>query len=222
MLKKIVVIVLVASLAVVAGLFVLESKQADTDVGARVMKSENGNDGLDKFKEIVEKKKYEHEQGKDFESNTEFFDGVGYTKINVYELFDICERKDAKLVGNRFVMRGVVYNAGQQDTGSSFILMRHTLWCCEDHAVSFGFWVDSPKAESFENGQWVKVYGKLEKGGQDVTAIKTDSDDMKKINLAPNVDIEKNWVFAATRIENVKAPEQLHISYWNTKEPFYY
>lgn len=218
MVKKIIAVVLVFAVTSLAGLFVLRSQQNDTKAAVSVAKSEN----LSLIDSSAIKQKNGREEAEAPKVAEEIVDGVSYTKINVYELFDICERKDAKLIGDNFVMRGVVFNESQLGKDIPFVLMRHNLWCCEDHAVSFGFRVDPAKAESFENGQWVKVYGKLEKGQLVADAELPSAEQMKKINLSPNIDIEKNWIFSAVKVEKVSAPEQLYITYWNTKKPFYY
>ncbi|HAS88387.1 MAG TPA: hypothetical protein DCS48_03660 [Desulfovibrio sp.] len=218
MVKKIIAVVLVFAVTSVAALFVLRSRKNDTKAEVRAVKSEN----LSLIDSSTIKQKNGREEAEASKEAEEIVDGVSYTKINVYELFDICERKDAKLIGDHFVMRGVVFNESQLGKDSPFVLMRHNLWCCEDHAISFGFRIDTAKAESLENGQWVKVYGKLEKGQLAADAEFPSTEQMKKINLPPSIDIEKNWIFSAVKVEKVSAPEQLYITYWNTKKPFYY
>ncbi|NDV28718.1 hypothetical protein [Desulfovibrio sp. JC010] len=221
MLKKILAAALLFSVATAAGLFILKSTQPKANTAEDISKSDTDTAGLAEFKITTDKKKDGQEQRSDSDIK-ESLNGITYTKINVYELYDICERKDNALIGGNYVMRGVVYNEKQLGKDTSFVLMRHNLWCCPDHSISFGFRVNFDKAESLRNGQWVKVYGKLEKGALDAEAAMPSAEEMERINLAPNVDVEKNWIFTASKVEKVSAPEQLYITYWNTKEPFYY
>lgn len=218
MAKKIIAVVLVFAVTSVAGLLVLRSRKNDTKAAVSAAKSEN----LSLIDSSAIKQKNGRGEAEAPKETEEIIDGVSYTKINVYELFDICERKDAKLIGDNFVMRGVVFNESQLGKDTSFVLMRHNLWCCADHAISFGFRIALAKAESFENGQWVKVYGKLEEGQLAADAELPSAEQMKKINLPLSIDIEKNWIFRAVKVEKVSAPEQPHITYWNTEKPFYY
>jgi uncharacterized membrane protein YcgQ (UPF0703/DUF1980 family) len=178
--------------------------------------------GLLSLKAEADKAKHIQETARTAEAGKESIDGVEYVKINVFELFDICERKDTVRIGDDFVMRGVVYNDGPFAADKQFLILRPTLWCCEEHSVSFGFRVDYDKLDSLRSGEWVKVRGKLSKSGGELKKDPTLGAGLKKIDLPAAVDIEKSWVFIPDAVERTSPPEQFHITYWNTKEPFYY
>jgi uncharacterized repeat protein (TIGR03943 family) len=89
--------------------------------------------------------------------------GQEYIKINLGELYAISQEGLEEERADRYVARGIVKRSPELDEIGQFVLLRVFIWCCFADAVAVGFRVQGDQPEKFLDGQWVRVYGKLEK-----------------------------------------------------------
>ena len=89
-------------------------------------------------------------------------DSQEYIKINLGELYAISEKGLEEQRAARYVARGIVKRNPELDKIGQFVLLRVFMWCCFADAVAVGFRVKGDQPEEFLDGQWVRVYGKLQ------------------------------------------------------------
>jgi uncharacterized repeat protein (TIGR03943 family) len=89
-------------------------------------------------------------------------DGEEYIKINLGELYAISEKGLEEDRAAHYVARGIVKRNPELDEIGQFVLLRVFIWCCFADAVAVGFRVQDDQPEEFLDGQWVRVYGKLQ------------------------------------------------------------
>lgn len=152
-----------------------------------------------------------------FNNSREQKNGIDYIKINTFELYELCDSKGHEFTGKPFVMRGIVYKPEHLISMGEFGLMRISMWCCAADSTAFGFRIPYDNLNSLKKGSWVKVYGHLEKQ----SGNKSKNSDSKS-NFAKYDEIHKKWYFKADYIETTDKPEKPFITYWSSKEPFYY
>jgi uncharacterized membrane protein YcgQ (UPF0703/DUF1980 family) len=144
-------------------------------------------------------------------------DGQEYIKINIYELYNLCQRNAEALEGKSYVMRGMVYKPKEQTKEGQFGLMRATIWCCAADATAFGFLVPSSNIDKLTEGSWIAVYGRpVKKNG---TAMNRTTSD-KSLDL--NEDDQNPWIFETDSIEFVDEPRIPFIIYFRENEPYMY
>jgi len=96
-------------------------------------------------------------------SSRETYNGREYTKINLGELFQLCLDKDADKISGHYVLRGIARRTPELDSEGQFAFIRTAIVCCEAHAAPVGFRVSTHCPHEIKDGQWVKIYGVLEK-----------------------------------------------------------
>jgi len=90
-------------------------------------------------------------------------DNQEYIKINLGELYAISERGLKEETAARYVTRGIVKRDPELNKIGQVVLLRVFMWCCFADAVAVGFRVQCDQHEEFPDGQWVRVYGKLQR-----------------------------------------------------------
>ena len=136
-----------------------------------------------------------------------------YIKINIAELTSLVDSKSPQLETESYLFRGQIYRLDEK----AAIVQRTTVACCLADAVSIGFKVISEKPITFEDEQWVKVYGQvLETATQELitSPIKYPTGFMTVINQEVTIQ--------ADAIELSQQPDFPLIFNIQDKEPFAY
>jgi len=97
------------------------------------------------------------------ESSRVTLNGLEYVKINLVELHLLSEKADSEKTAGRYLVRGIVRRTPELDGVGQFALMRVSVFCCLADAVATGFRVRYDRPEEFTDGQWVEVYGTVER-----------------------------------------------------------
>ncbi|MGA9755527.1 MAG: hypothetical protein WBV23_10340 [Desulfobaccales bacterium] len=87
--------------------------------------------------------------------------GLEYIKINLGELYSLCQEPKPDKIASRYVVRGIVKRTKQTDRLGYFVLLRSAVVCCLADSVGVGFRVKYERLNELEDGQWVEVYGTL-------------------------------------------------------------
>jgi len=143
-------------------------------------------------------------------------DNTDYIKINVFELYELCDTNEKAVKGKSYVMRGIVHKPTHLTDKGQFGLMRIVMWCCAADSTAYGFRVPYTQLDSIKDGTWIKIYGRPIKKtslDEDVTTDKT---------FATYDDIQKEWIFDVDHVETTHEPKDPFITYWSRKEPFKY
>lgn len=88
--------------------------------------------------------------------------GVQYIKINLAELYAMCQEGGQGKLSMHYAVRGIVKRDRQLDRLGQFALVRSTVFCCLADAVGIGFRVKYDHLDKLANGEWVEVFGTLE------------------------------------------------------------
>lgn len=146
-------------------------------------------------------------------------EGERYTKITTGEMFLLLRqgKADAAKLAAPYVMRGVVKRSPALDKLGLFALLRGNMICCVADSVAIGFYVKGGDLSSLDDGQWVRVYGRVE-------PVKTRA----KLPDAPRMDgifysqAYPNAVLDARRIEPVPPPPSPYMFVIDAEEPYGY
>ena len=146
-------------------------------------------------------------------------EGQRYTKITTGELFLLLRQGKAgpdKLTAP-YVMRGVVKRTPELDKLGLFTLLRGNMICCVADSVAIGFYVQGGDLSGLDDGQWVRVFGRLE-----------PREDGPKLPDAPRMDgifysqAYPGAVLAARRIEPVPPAPSPYMFVIDAEEPYGY
>ena len=90
------------------------------------------------------------------------FNGKSYLKINTAELFYLLREGNPEKKGQAFVVRGIVKKSPELDRMRRFALLRVNMVCCIADAMAMGVMVSHPNPGELSDGEWVRVFGKME------------------------------------------------------------
>lgn len=88
-------------------------------------------------------------------------DGREYVRINTAELFFLARQADPARLALGYVAQGLVARTPDMDARGELALLRLTVNCCLADAVGLGVRVRAGDPASWENGQWIRVHGRL-------------------------------------------------------------
>jgi hypothetical protein len=142
--------------------------------------------------------------------------GQEYTKINIGELYNISERGMEEELAGRYVTRGVVKRSSELDQLGQIAIFRTFLFCCFADAIAVGFRVEGNQLDELHDGQWVKVYGMLQKlaPGLPESNVRVEGVFSKALNQA--------YALTATRIKKIDPPEIPFMIEFREAEPYAY
>lgn len=156
--------------------------------------------------------------GKDYteESSRLMMNDVEYIKINLAELYLLCEKPEPEKIAERYVVRGIVRQTQALDNLGQFALMRTAVFCCMADAVALGFRVPYDRLDELTNGQWVEVYGTLKplRNKLQVPALHTQG-------LFLSV-LSDSHCFVPDKIVPIKEPEIPFMFAFRKGEPYAY
>lgn len=93
---------------------------------------------------------------------TILFNGKSYLKINTAELFYLLRQGDPGKKGQAFVVRGILKKSPELELSGRFALLRVNMVCCSADAMTMGVMVSHPDSGEFSDGEWVRVFGRME------------------------------------------------------------
>jgi len=149
-------------------------------------------------------------------NSRETYNGREYTKINLAELFQLCLNKEVDKISGHYVMRGIAKRTAELDSAGQFALIRTAIVCCEAHAAPVGFRVSSDRLKEIRDGQWVKVYGVLEKLPPDLPKANLQSAGLLFTRFNASYGIIPH------HIVNIPKPEDPSIRQFRSCEPYAY
>lgn len=142
--------------------------------------------------------------------------GKEYIKINLGELYAISEKGLEEKRTDRYVARGIVKRSPELDEISQFVLLRVFIWCCFADAVAVGFRVQSDQPDEFVDGQWVRVYGKLEKLPSHL------AEPAVQVKGILSKALHKKDGIVAARVEKIEPPPIPFMFEFRKSEPYAY
>lgn len=149
------------------------------------------------------------------ETSRETLNGKEYIKINLSELTDLCVNNDEKKLSKNYVLRGSVVREEKLDSAGRFGLVRLGIFCCVVHAIPIGLAVKYDRYAELNNGEWVKVYGRIKRVSN--ISIKDDDND-------PSAAVKKAFVIIPDKVVKINVASDPYIYLFNCKldEPYYY
>ncbi len=140
--------------------------------------------------------------------------GLEYIKINLGELYSLCEEPKPDKMARRYVVRGFVKRTKQMDRSGCFVILRSAVVCCLADSVGVGFRVKYDRPNEFEDGQWVEVYGTLGSLAQKLPAPDLR---IKEIRLAV---LCNSYILVPARIVTTEEPETPFMFQFSDSEPY--
>ncbi|EPR44274.1 hypothetical protein dsx2_1635 [Desulfovibrio sp. X2] len=145
--------------------------------------------------------------------------GKEYVKINLAELFFLCRDHPDEALAGRYVLRGSTIQAGELTRHHEFGVFRVSVWCCLADAVAVGLRVAGAPPAGLAPGEWVRVYGHLER--------KPAAKDLEKLHVRGvfSTIVDTNFVFVPERIDPIPDEEASGAPYifeWRDHEPYAY
>ncbi|MCF8034754.1 MAG: hypothetical protein K9K66_13935 [Desulfarculaceae bacterium] len=145
--------------------------------------------------------------------------GHEYIKINLAELFLLAEKKPPAWAGKRYVFRGQVVNTPALEAKGRFAVVRLSVWCCLADAVWVGFSVSLPPgAEPPAQGQWVRLYGRLEPRPAAPDQSEAVMDKVTNRLTA----INERCFFQSEEVAPIPAPSPPYMFQTRSQEPYAY
>ena len=143
--------------------------------------------------------------------------GREYIKINLGELYGISARGLEEKRAARYVTRGIVKRNPELDEIGQFVLVRVFIWCCFADAVAVGFRVQGDQPEKFPDGQWVRVFGKL----QGLPSSQSAEPTVQVKGILAKALHKTDGIFA-TRVEKIEPPPIPFMFEFRKSEPYAY
>ena len=142
--------------------------------------------------------------------------GVEYIKINLAELLWISDKQFLDKLNLHYVVRGIVKRSGALDELGYFALVRSVMTCCLADSMGLGLPVRDSRVKDFSDGQWVAVYGTLERLGEKVPREGLRPGRMRLITLS------RNYGLVPAKIEKIDEPDSPFIFETKDEEPYAY
>jgi uncharacterized repeat protein (TIGR03943 family) len=111
-------------------------------------------------------------------------DSIEYIRINLAELLWISEKQLPDKLAEHYAVRGIVKRSKRMDDLGYFAVVRNMVTCCLADSVGVGFPVKNSRDGDFSDGQWVTVYGTLERLTEKVPREGLLLDAMRLITLS--------------------------------------
>jgi uncharacterized repeat protein (TIGR03943 family) len=143
-------------------------------------------------------------------------DSQEYIKINLGELYAISEKGLQEERTAPYVVRGIVKRNLELDKRGQFVLLRVFMWCCFADAVAVGFRVQCDQPDEFQDGQWVRVYGRL----QQLPTLLTEATVRVKGILSTALPRADGIV--AAKVEKIEPPPIPFMFEFRKSEPYAY
>jgi uncharacterized repeat protein (TIGR03943 family) len=141
-------------------------------------------------------------------------DGIEYIKINLTELLWLSEKDLPESVGEHYVVRGIVTRSEHLDGRGYFAVVRNFVWCCQADSIGMGLPVKYSRMKDFSEGQWVEIYGTLERLREHVPTEELRNEGMRIITLS------STYRLAPTKIVKIEEPEIPFIFEARDNEPY--
>ncbi len=142
-------------------------------------------------------------------------DGKEYIKINQAELIVLDGDKRVQ-PGDRYVIQGSVVRTPVLDASGVVAVARLLITCCFADAAATAYLVNVPSPEAFENGEWVRVAGR----------IQTEAESLKQITLpvpgAITTVIGENYMLQSDEIQPDKPTGLPFLFQIRNQEPYAY
>jgi uncharacterized repeat protein (TIGR03943 family) len=140
-----------------------------------------------------------------------------YTKINLGELYMISGGEVDEKTTGLYVARGIVKRSPKLDELAEFVLFRVFMWCCFADAVAVGIRVKyDEQLEELRDGQWVRVYGKLQQLPSGLSRPKV------QVKGIISKALSRFHGLAAVKVEEIDPPAIPYMFEFRETEPYAY
>ncbi|MHC1730081.1 MAG: hypothetical protein AB9866_29470 [Syntrophobacteraceae bacterium] len=143
-------------------------------------------------------------------------DGIEYIKINLAELIWITEKQIPAKLSERYALRGIVKRSERLDDLGYFAVVRNLMTCCLADSIGIGLPVKYSNVNGFSDGQWVAVYGTLERMGQRLPREGLRPDRMRLITIS------RTYGLIPDQIVKIEEPDIPFIFDARDDEPYAY
>ena len=127
--------------------------------------------------------------------------GREYTRINLGELYMLCEKPQQDKMTGSYVVRGIVIRNEELDRLGQVALLRNAVFCCLADSVGMGLIVQPERLDELVDGEWVEIYGTL-------SALPRKLPDprlrIREMHLAI---VSESYVLVPTEVVRIKEPE---------------
>jgi len=130
------------------------------------------------------------------------FNGKSYLKINTAELFYLLRKGDSENKEKAFVVRGIVKKNPELHSMGRFALLRVNMVCCISDAMAMGVMVSHPNLDELSEGEWVRVFGKMEP-----LPLSQKLNELPTLDTIPYTMIYDKAVLLADAVEKTSPPE---------------
>ena len=142
--------------------------------------------------------------------------GLDYLRINLAELYVLCEKPEPQKMAGRYVVRGTVKRSEPLDRSGQFAIVRRAVFCCLADSVGIGFRVRYDRLDELADGQWVEVYGTLDNLSQELPEPGLHITEMP-------ITLLSDWhILAPARVVPIEEPEVPYIFEIREAEPYAY
>ena len=115
-----------------------------------------------------------------------------------------------------YVARGIVKRSGRLDDRGYFAVVRNFVFCCQADMIGMGFPVKYNRPGDFSDGQWVEIYGTLERLDKQVPVDGLRPEGMRIITLSSTFGL------VPTKVAKIEEPEIPFIFEVRDSEPYAY
>lgn len=150
------------------------------------------------------------------EKPTVTMNGVQYIKINLAELYSLCQEGAQAKLASHYAVRGIVRRNRLLDRLGQFALVRSTVFCCLADAVAIGFRVKYDHFDKLKNGQWVEVLGTLDELSR---KLKDPALPVPGMNITV---LNDSYMLLPSKVSDTKIPEIPFILDIRKTQPYAY
>ncbi len=142
--------------------------------------------------------------------------GIQYIKINLAELYSLCQEGKQEKLALHYAVQGIVKRDRQLDRLGQFALVRSTVFCCLADAVGMGFRVKYDHVDKLADGQWVEVFGTLDDLSEKLP------DPVLRIAGMNITVLNDSYMLFPSKVSDIKVPEIPFILDIRQAEPYAY
>ena len=140
--------------------------------------------------------------------------GFEYIKINLGELYALCQEPKPDKIDKRYVVRGLVKRTKKMDRLGHFALLRSAVTCCLADSVGVAFRVKYDRLNELENGQWLEVYGTLKSLSQKLPTPRLRINEIRLTVLC------ESHILVPAKIVKTPEPETPFMFMFSNMEPY--
>ncbi len=140
-----------------------------------------------------------------------------YIRINLGELYDICEAGTAEQLQQRYLVRGMLQRNDKIAPLGQFLILRGAVSCCLADAVAVGFRFNSGHVAEYTDGQWLNLYISLDD-------LSSPAESLEYLGLKGifYTNINQQYLLKVEHVEKQSPPKIPAMFEFRNKEPYAY